>query len=56
MKIWSVLLCLFCSVAAGATLAAAQSNEFIDELLDQEQADFGKAVYLVQRSVKTFTK
>ncbi len=41
-----VPLALLCLALGGAT-AAAQSNEIVDRLLDEKQAAFGDAAYLV---------
>jgi hypothetical protein len=37
-------ICVVLAIAAG--VAVAQSNEVIDEILDQEQATFGQAAYI----------
>ena len=46
MKKSRVLLFLFFVLTAGSMTLAAQSNDIIDGLLAEEQASYGKAVYL----------
>ncbi len=46
MKKSRALLFLFFVLIAGSMTLAAQSNEIIDDLLAEEEASFGKSVYL----------
>ena len=56
MRILGLLLSLFFTLISGSITLTAQSNQFVDELLAEERATFGRTVYLTLLAVNLVTE